>query len=71
MRFTLTVGKRLLVFHEFFKHVERLHVLVVVIANARATRDFTDRVNRRPTDFPNAFRENVGHRENLRGVIVE
>ena len=69
--FAQACGKRFVVVHQFGEHVQWLDVFGIVIQHPLSTRDLSDRMQREAADLANAFRDNVGHCEELLGVFIE
>jgi hypothetical protein len=64
-------GKGFVVVRQLGEHVQWLDVFGIIIEYALSSRDFSDRMQRESTDLANAFRDDVGHGEELLGVFIE
>src|SRR5262245_39564086 len=71
VHFAETCDQRFVVVHQLGQHVQWLHVVSVVIEHPLSTRDLSNRMEREPADLANAFRDDVGHCEELFGVFIE
>ena len=71
VRFAQTRGECFVVVHQLGQHIQRLDVFGIVIEHALGTRDLSDRMQRESTDLAHTFCDNVGHGEELLGVVVE
>lgn len=53
------------------QHVERIHIVRVIVGNPRLARDLTDRTERRTADLAGPLCDQVGHGEKFGRLLVE
>src|SRR5918996_5343732 len=61
----------LVVVAQLADHLLRTHSFLVVVFESLVASDITDRTDRRPADFPRAFRDRIRYGENLARLFVE
>src|SRR5215469_12211135 len=71
MDLTKTGRERLVVFPQFGKHIEGLHVVRVIVCDSLQPRDVADRVERPTAYFANALSDRIGHRKELIRLLIE
>jgi hypothetical protein len=71
MGFTHAARKLCVVVPQFRDHIERSHVLRIIVQDTLNPGDVTDRSKGRAADLSRALGQRIGHRENLFALIVE
>jgi hypothetical protein len=71
VRFAQPRCERFVVVRQLGEHVQWLDVFSIVIEHSLSTRDLSDRMQGEAPDLANAFRDDVGHGEELLGVFIE
>src|SRR6476661_2690611 len=65
VRFAQTRGERFVVVRQLGEHVQWLDVFGIIIEHALSPRDLSDGMQCESADLANAFRDDVGHGEEL------
>ena len=71
VRFAQTRGERFVVVRQLGEHVQWLDVFGIIIEHALSAGDLSDGMQCQAPDLANAFRNDVGHGEELLGMFIE
>ena len=71
MSFSHIDGKRLVVFHQFTKHVDRRNEILVVVFDAPQSCNMADRSQSGSADTTDPLGKHIRHREDLIALLIQ
>lgn len=71
VNFSQSGGEASIILAQFRQHIERLHVVGVVVEDPLRAGDVADGTDRRGSEFADPFGDRIGHAQQLIGVFIQ